>query len=530
LFFSGVRELIMEEEQGVFNRKIPLIRGETKRIEIDEEDTEELREKGLKCLVGRFGTPKKINKEAFKSVLTRIWRTTRGVFFKEILDNLWIFEFEKDTDRRRVLDGRPWTYDRTLLILNEVDGSVPPSQMSFNQTPIWIQIHDMPLACMNKRVGCKIGSSLGEVEEVAVAEDDVGWGRYLRVRVKVELFQPLERGRSLIQRGQTCWVKFKYEKLPIFCFQCGRILHEPKGCPAHVQKQKNHQSDSTDWGAWLRADDLYKGSKLSEDHRSGRPSTNSEEEVRETAREGTINADSNPKGRRANSAPPSPNVSDANSKSHYSFHSRQNQGRKETVMMYDRYGNKERERKGGKRNNMEDFGEKDMLRPQSSCLKGGKTKALFSFKAQGDKSQASMAYKPKKEGKSARGSRGKKSTSPCGNLSTYPSEYNGPRQDPNSLQQRHGKASESKPMVDQGSKQGKQEETNLGIRTERGNDTGVGKEKEAFLLPLKRAPEEFAEGNAEFQRYKEMRFDNDFPSSVSTWSVNQTTTFHLSIV
>jgi len=53
----------MEEEQGVFNRKIPLIRGETKRIEIDEEDTEELREKGLKCLVGRFGTPKKIKKK-----------------------------------------------------------------------------------------------------------------------------------------------------------------------------------------------------------------------------------------------------------------------------------------------------------------------------------------------------------------------------------------------------------------------------------------------------------------------------------
>jgi hypothetical protein len=33
-----------------------------------------------------------------------------------------------------------------------------------------------------------IGSSLGEVEEVVAAEDDVGWGRYLRVRVNVELF------------------------------------------------------------------------------------------------------------------------------------------------------------------------------------------------------------------------------------------------------------------------------------------------------------------------------------------------------
>jgi hypothetical protein len=266
LLFSGVREVTMEEEQGVFNWKIPLIRGETKGIEIDEEYIEELQEKGLKCLVKRFETPKKINKEAFKSVLTRIWRTIDGIYFKEILDNLWIFEFEKDTDRRRVLDGRPWSYDRTLLVLNEVDGRVPPSQMKFNQTPIWVQIHDMPLACMNKKVGYKIGSSMGEVEEVAVAEDDVGWERYLRVRVNVELFQPLERGRALIQKGQTCWMTFKYEKLPIFCFQCGRILHEPEGCPIRFQKQKNHQSGTTKWGVWLKAADLYRGPELSKDH------------------------------------------------------------------------------------------------------------------------------------------------------------------------------------------------------------------------------------------------------------------------
>jgi hypothetical protein len=137
--------------QGVFNRKVPLIRGETKGIEIEDEDTEELHDKGLKCLVGRFGTAKKINKEAFKSVLTRIWRTTGRVFFKEILDNLWLFKFADEHDRRRVLDGRPSSYDCNLLILNEVDGKIPPSQMKFLRTPIWVQIHDMTLDCMNKK-------------------------------------------------------------------------------------------------------------------------------------------------------------------------------------------------------------------------------------------------------------------------------------------------------------------------------------------------------------------------------------------
>jgi len=39
--------------------------------------------------------------------------------FKEIQENLWLFEFSEDSDKQKVLAGRPWTYNSTLLILNE---------------------------------------------------------------------------------------------------------------------------------------------------------------------------------------------------------------------------------------------------------------------------------------------------------------------------------------------------------------------------------------------------------------------------
>jgi hypothetical protein len=57
---------------------------------------------------------------------------------------------------------------------------------------------------MNQVVGNQIGSTMGKVEDVAVAEDDVGWGRYLRVRVAINLFKPLERGRTLFISGNSC--------------------------------------------------------------------------------------------------------------------------------------------------------------------------------------------------------------------------------------------------------------------------------------------------------------------------------------
>jgi hypothetical protein len=127
-------------------------------------------------LIGWLDEARKINKDAFKTLLTRIWRIKGRVFFKEIHDNLWLFEYSEDEDLRCVLEGRPWSYDRTLLVVNEFDGRTPPSQMVFSHTPIWIQIHDMPLECMNRGVGRKVGETLGKVEEIDVVDDDVGWG------------------------------------------------------------------------------------------------------------------------------------------------------------------------------------------------------------------------------------------------------------------------------------------------------------------------------------------------------------------
>jgi hypothetical protein len=45
--------------------------------------------------------------------------------------------------------------------------------MEFYHSPMWVQVHDMPLLCMNKSVGSKIRNSLGSLEDVDVAKDSV---------------------------------------------------------------------------------------------------------------------------------------------------------------------------------------------------------------------------------------------------------------------------------------------------------------------------------------------------------------------
>lgn len=84
-------------------------------------------------------------------------------------------------------------------------------------------------------MGSKIGESLGELEDIDVAGEGAGRGRCLRIRVTIDLSKPLEQGRALKVGGKSNWVSFKYEKLPLFCFRCGCVVHGSKGCPAGTQ-------------------------------------------------------------------------------------------------------------------------------------------------------------------------------------------------------------------------------------------------------------------------------------------------------
>jgi hypothetical protein len=90
---------------------------------------------------------------------------------------------------------------------------------------------------MTKGIGSKIGASLGELEDVDVAGDGMEWGWCLRIRVSINLSKLLERGRALVVGGKSHWVHFKYEKMPLFYFLYGCVVHGQKGCPAGMQKQ-----------------------------------------------------------------------------------------------------------------------------------------------------------------------------------------------------------------------------------------------------------------------------------------------------
>jgi hypothetical protein len=116
----------------------------------------------------------------------------------------------------------------------------------------------MPLLCMSRAVGTKIGESLGKLEEVDVANEGACWGRSLRLQVSLDLTQPLEQERTLLLGGKSIWVNFKYEQIPLFCFYFGRVLHGPKGCLVNLAGKVYNADGEKSWGPWLGAEDPRK--------------------------------------------------------------------------------------------------------------------------------------------------------------------------------------------------------------------------------------------------------------------------------
>lgn len=78
------------------------------------------------------------------------------------------------------------------------------------------------------------------------------WKEYLRIRVSINLNNPLRRRMKMKMNGEEWfWVNFRYENVPMFCFICGIVGHSEKYC----SKLFEHEAEEIPkpYGAWLRA-------------------------------------------------------------------------------------------------------------------------------------------------------------------------------------------------------------------------------------------------------------------------------------
>jgi hypothetical protein len=185
---------------------------------------------GKTCVIGKLIVEHLVSKETIKDGLISWWKPFGDLVFKVLGENLFLIEFSDKRDKDRVLSGRPWAFESSLFLVEDFEALTQPSDFTFDTASFWVQMVNLPLACMGAEVGRKIGATMGMVEAVDVDANGMGWGEFLRVKIRLGLKKPLLRGRKLNVQGKQVWVTFKYERLPHFCFNCGVICHGKTGC------------------------------------------------------------------------------------------------------------------------------------------------------------------------------------------------------------------------------------------------------------------------------------------------------------
>jgi hypothetical protein len=182
--------------------------------------------------------------------LGNIWCPMKGVHIKDLGEISFMFTFGQESGKNKALLEGPWSFNNALLVMEDFDPIKTLTDYEFCFVPIWVRVFDLPLGIMNRDTGESIGGEIGEFMEADVDENGMAIGKYLKVKVRINIKKPLMRGIMLdLGEGRTGhWCRFEYEFLPDFCFRCGMLDHIDRDCKIILGRGEKPQ-----FGSWLKA-------------------------------------------------------------------------------------------------------------------------------------------------------------------------------------------------------------------------------------------------------------------------------------
>ncbi|KAL2895850.1 Modification methylase HhaI [Bienertia sinuspersici] len=139
-----------------------------------------------------------------------------------IEDKMFTFQFFRWRDKERVMEGQPWNFDRHAICLSELMEDGKPSEVQLHSMRIWVRFYNLSFIGRSskdniKMLAKKVGTFV-KLDKTSTMEIE----KLIRVNILVDLRWPF---KLKVRGGDSMRIPLKYERLPLFCFICGRLGH-----------------------------------------------------------------------------------------------------------------------------------------------------------------------------------------------------------------------------------------------------------------------------------------------------------------
>ncbi|KAH1064049.1 hypothetical protein J1N35_029036 [Gossypium stocksii] len=159
-------------------------------------------------------------------VFKSLWFTKGEVKFVALKEGVILVKFGNMEDRKRLLNLSPCLFNQCLFAMLPYVKDQDTDAYAFNLMPFLLRIFNFPLEYMDRQVAMDVGKAIGEVVAIDWCDRNREYIEYIRLKVMMDVFKPLQRMVHLVSSdGAEIVCAIKYERLPTFCYICSLISH-----------------------------------------------------------------------------------------------------------------------------------------------------------------------------------------------------------------------------------------------------------------------------------------------------------------
>lgn len=224
-------------------------------------------------LVGYFvgsSLPFKLVEEEAK----KLWLHLGFLKMYMVKKGFYVFKFNSELDRNKILAAGPWHFKRNQIILQPWYEGIKLEKTGFSKLPLWVKIHDIPFSYWTSINGlCYVASGVGkplQLDHITAKLDPMPYAKML-IEVDASVALPSTLNVAVLNSDgiteSLIESKVEYFNKPSQCSVCHVFGHSLAKCPKRPpQANQASQPPSHPTATWVQKSPSATGGNIPPSH------------------------------------------------------------------------------------------------------------------------------------------------------------------------------------------------------------------------------------------------------------------------